>query len=231
MLTRDDSYFWETGRYNLAWNSLMDTYALIKGYSEIDPLILSFLYFTTGVIGNECDRVEESVRYFKQARSLLKKTVAQRRFVGDMKCLAQVNSSLGNSLNNLNRFEESEKCHVRALQIAVNEKNFPIERISRFYANLGSCLLWKGDLDNAEKTLHTALLRYDRSLGCCLYALGNVYLKQGNIDQAFELHLENLQKFAGKLGRHHPYTAESCYKVGSIYAHPDFSGRNLSKAE
>lgn len=115
--------------------------------------------------------------------------------------------------------------------LIVETENPSTKTLGRLYANLGSCLLWKGDLSHAESTLHTSLLKYDRKLGCTLYALGNVYLHQGRIEKGFHLHIETLEIFSRMFGESHPNTADSLYKVGSLYARADNPRRCLAKAE
>lgn len=73
-------------------------------------------------------------------------------------------------------FIEAEASHRGAIDLYLEANDGPQDRLARLHANIGSCLLWKGDLVGAETVLHKALLRYDRKLCCTLYALGNIYL-------------------------------------------------------
>jgi hypothetical protein len=71
------------------------------------------------------------------------------------------------------------------------------ERLGRLYANLGSCLLRKGDLEAAEATLAPgpAPLRPKNFAAHCTRR-ANVDLAQRRIQRAYEVHLEILEIFS-----------------------------------
>lgn len=146
--------------------------------------------------------------------------------------LSRLHSCLGNALTTANRFSEAEICHQSAIMNAPKiDGPQSSTRMGSLYANLGSCLLWQGKYPQAEDLLRKALLRHDRGLECTMYALGNVYLRQGQLKRAFELHRKVLESFSTTLGHSHHTVADSCHKVGSIYALCDFECKDLHQAE
>lgn len=146
--------------------------------------------------------------------------------------ISRLYSCLGNALTAANRFSEAERCHQLAIDSAPNiEGPQSSTRIGSLHANLGSCLLWQGKYAQAEDILRKAVLRHDRGLECAWYALGNVYLRQGRLKHAFETHRKVLESFSTTLGHSHHTVADSCHKVGSIYALCDFEDRDLHQAE
>ena len=146
--------------------------------------------------------------------------------------LSRLHSCLGNALTAASRFSEAEGCHQSALDSACGiEGPQSPTRIGSLHANLGSCLLWQGKYAEAEDILRKALLRHDRGLECAWYALGNVYLRQGQLNHAFETHRKVLESFSTTLGHSHHTVADSCHKVGCIYALHNFKDRDLYQAE
>jgi tetratricopeptide (TPR) repeat protein len=198
----------------------------------MDQRTLSFLLYVEGLVCNDTNRLEQGVQSFSQARDLLEAAMKQEtRTPMDPKNLSHIYSSMGNALTSSNRFVAAEECQRKAISLYLAAGEIVESRLGRLYANLGSCLLWKGDLVAAEAILHKALLQYDRKLCCTLYTLGNVYLAQKCIQRAYEVHLEILEIFSKRLGRSHPVTADSCFKVGCILSREDFPNANLSLAE
>ncbi|OAP56961.1 hypothetical protein AYL99_09073 [Fonsecaea erecta] len=221
----------ETCQVDLAL-AMLDTAKKIMNGRNMDQRTLSFLFYVEGLICNDTNHLEEGVESFGKARDLLEDAMKQEpRVLMDTKNLSHIYSSMGNTLTSYNRFAEAERSHRKAINLYLEANEIVEERLGRLYANLGSCLLWKGDLIAAEATLHKALLHYDRKLCCTLYALGNVYLAQRRIQRAYEVHLETLEIFSKRLGRSHPVTADSCFKVGRILSMEEFPNANLRRAE
>ncbi|RYP50512.1 hypothetical protein DL768_004017 [Monosporascus sp. mg162] len=129
------------------------------------------------------------------------------------------------------RFEEAEIFHRLAVDTALRLSNQTPTRMGTLFTNLGSCLLWKGHLREAEDVLHTALLKHDRILECTLYSLANVYLRQGRVAESLAMHQEVLEKFSKQLGHSHHATADCCVKVGTLLASEDNPERDLAQAE
>jgi len=164
----------ETCQVELAFATL-DTAKTIMNGRNVDQRTLSFLLYVEGLICNDTNRLERGVQSFSQARDLLEAAMKQEtRTPIDPKNLLHIYSAMGNTLTSSNRFVEAEECQRKAISLYLAAGEIVEERLGRLYVNLGSCLLWKGDLVAAEATLHKALLRYDRKLCCTLYALGNV---------------------------------------------------------
>ncbi|KAL9124671.1 MAG: hypothetical protein Q9217_006016 [Psora testacea] len=226
------SYYYETGQYDQAIAAKDKLETVIKSNAiQANPMTLALLYFTYGNMCNECNETKNGIASFRKAIDLLEPENggSSQRKIGQN--LAAIYSSLGNSLNGLERFEESEKCHHKAIELILRINDPPTKSLGRLYSNLGSCLLWKGELNEAESVLLTSLLKYDRKLGCSLYALGNVYLAQGKMGKGLDLHIETLEVFSADFGIFHPNTADSLYKVGSLYARTDNPKHSLAEAE
>lgn len=225
-----DSFHGETYQVELAFSTLNSAKTIMKG-RQVDQRTLSFLLYTEGLICNDTNRLEEALQNFSQAREVLEQAMDQEvRNPMDKKNLSHIYSSMGNALTGASRFVDAKASHHKAVSLYLAAGEIVDERLGRLYANLGSCLLWEGDLAQAESTLHKALLHYDRKLCCTLYALGNVYLAQNRIQRAYETHMEILEIFSKRLGRSHLVTADSCFKVGCILSREDFPNAHLGRA-
>lgn len=208
---------------------------MIQQYGVTDPSILSILSYVHGRLATETSQSCLSVHLFERALCYFRQVFAmdEDHLLDSGKMyLSRLYSCLGNALTAANRFSEAEICHHSALDNAPKiDGPQSSTRIGSLYANLGSCLLWQGKYTQAEDLLRKALLRHDRGLECSLYALGNVYLRQGQLKSAFDLHRKVLESFSTSLGHFHHTVADSCHKVGSIYALCDFECRDLHQAE
>ena len=208
---------------------------MIQQYDITDPSILSRLYYVHGRLATETSQAHLSIRLFGRALDYLRQEFAtdeDQLLDGRKSYLSRLYSCLGNALTAADRFGEAEEYHQSALTTAPNvDESRSSTRIGSLYANLGSCLLWQGKYAEAEDLLRKALVRHDRGLECSLYALGNVYLRQGKLESAFDLHRKVLESFSTTLGHFHHTVADSCHKVGSIYALHDFKYRDMQQAE
>jgi hypothetical protein len=52
-----------------------------------------------------------------------------------------------------------------------------------------------------------------------------------SVQRAYDVHLEILEIYSKRLGRSHPVTADSCFKVGRILSIEEFPNANLRRAE
>ncbi len=229
------SYFFEIGEYRRGFDHIETAESMIQQYGVTDPSILSRLSYVHGRLATETGQSCLSVHLFERALYY-----SRQVFATDEDCLSdsgktylsRLLSCLGNALTAADRFSEAEICHQSALDNAPKAHGSQSStRIGSLYANLGSCLLWQGKYAQAEDLLRKALLRHDRGLECSLYALGNVYLRQGKLKSALDTHRQVLESFSTTLGQFHHAVADSCHKVGSIYALRDFECRDLQQAE
>jgi tetratricopeptide (TPR) repeat protein len=224
------SYFYETAQYNLGFQAVEKAKTLADKTTStgLDPATLSHVYRNHGRLCKEINEPGQAIDSLARALALFEKAIETPASLNESNHLANIHSELGCAYTGAERFNEAEECHKKAISLCKGDP----KDIARLYANLGSCYLWKGDLQQAEAVLHKALLEYDRILECNLYALGNVYLKQKRYKEALEKHQEVLERFSKKLGHDHHVTADSCHKIGSILAIPDFeSGMDLVQAE
>lgn len=229
------SYFFEIGDYQRGFDHVKIAQSFIEQYEVSDPNILSTLSYVHGRLATETNQPYLSVHLFERALFHFRRlsVIDENDLLGSGKMyLSRLYSCLGNALTAANRFSEAEVSHQSALNIApkIGEPQSPT-RIGSLHANLGSCLLWQGKYTQAEDILRKALLRHDRGLECAWYALGNVYLRQGQLKHAFETHRKVLESFSTTLGHSHHTVADSCHKVGCIYALCEFEYRDLHQAE
>ena len=230
-----NSYFFEVGEYQRGFDQVNIAELAIEQYGVTDPDTLSKLFYVHGRLATETSQPHLSVRLFERAlRHFRPPGAVDEVYSSDSGStyLSRLYSCLGNALTAANCFGEAEAYHHKALNNAPKiEGPQSSTRIGSLHANLGSCLLWQGKYAEAEDILRKALLRHDRGLECAMYALGNVYLRQGQLNQAFETHQKVLESFSTTLGPSHHTVADSCHKVGCIYALSDFEHRNLHQAE
>lgn len=224
-------YYFETAQYDLGFEAIKEAEATISTGSSTDPTIHSFLYYTQGRLFHETNQPSQSIRSFSKAKHLLDSAGADFLSSSDNNYMLIICSSLSTALVGAKRYNEAGKCHRDAIKFSEGIGNLSNRRLGTLYANLGSCLLWKGDFTQAEAVLQPALLQYGRNLECNLYALGNVYLAQNRYDKALDLHQEVLELSSSRLSHNHHCTADSCHKVGSIFTLKEFSRQNLGEAE
>ena len=228
------SYFFEVGDYQRGFDNVETARSIINQYGVTDPSILSMLSYVHGRLATETSQPQLSVDLFESALFHFRHVFAvdqDHLLESGRVYLSRLYSCLGNALTATNRFSEAEVCHHSALESAPGiDDPHSSTRLGNLYANLGSCLLWQGKYAQAEDLLRKALLRHDRGLECNWYALGNVYLRQGQLKSAFEIHRKVLESFSTTLGHSHHTVADSCHKIGSIYALCDFECRDLHQA-
>jgi tetratricopeptide (TPR) repeat protein len=229
LLYRYAYWYYETGQYRHGLIAIDEALRAASLSSQMDAKLLSLMHFTKGQIFNECNQPHKSlhsfknaVRYFEPLYTMVDKWPTTY--------MSRLHSQLGNSLTGSGRFDEAQEHHKRAIEIAESSGGFTRRQLGILYANLGSCFLWKGDLDRAQSLLEMACMKYDRMLDCNSYALGNVYLMQGKVEDAIGKHYEALDMFAKGLGVTHHFTADSYHKIGSILALEWYEGKNLVEA-
>ena len=223
------------GDYQTGFDHVQIADSVVEQYNITDPSILSLLSYVHGRLATETCQPGLSLHLFEKALSYFRQWFdmdEDRLLDSGRTYLSRLYSCLGNALTAANRFSEAEVCHQSALHSAPKiDGPQSSMRIGNLYTNLGSCLLWQGKYTEAEELLRKALLRHDRGLECNWYALGNVYLRQGQLKNAFEIHRKVLESFSTTLGHSHHTVADSCHKVGCIYALCDFEERDLYQAE
>ncbi len=229
------SYFFEIGEYRRGFDHVEIAKSIIEQYSVTDPQVLSTLSYVHGRLATETSQPRLSVHLFEDAMFYFRQlfyTDEDHLLDSGRTYLSRLYSCLGNALTATNCFSEAEVCHQSALDnLSKIEGPQSSTLIGSLYANLGSCLLWQGKYAQAEDLLRKALIRHDRGLECSWYALGNVYLRKGLLKKGFEYHRKVLESFSTTLGHSHHTVADSCHKVGSIYALDNFECKDLQKAE
>ncbi|KAI1422503.1 hypothetical protein F5Y12DRAFT_762389 [Xylaria sp. FL1777] len=231
LLCRYGSFFYETGQYHFGFDSIQLAIRTANLANDINPRTLAYGYYILAYLNLESNKPDLSEGSLRSALELLpvinKDTTLE---AGDTLFVIALNSLLGNSLTGQGKFQDAEAALKLAIDLSLAGGAETSTKLGTLYANLGSCLLWKGDIEGAEAVLHTALLKHQRSLNCNLYALGNVYLHQGRIEEAYKVHVEVLENFSRDFGHTHHATADSCHKVGSILAMEKFGKRDLGES-
>lgn len=199
----------------------------------MDTRAVAYAHYIHAYLNLEANEPSKSATSLENARSTMGNILSGQMeiTVSDRLFQIAIDSLLGNAFTATGDFEKSERLQRKAIALAEAGGPATSGRLGTLYANLGSCLLWRGDLDAAEGVLRTSLMQHQRNLKCNLYALGNVYLRQGRYEEGYKTHLDVLEGFASTCGPLHHATADSCHKIGTILAMDEFSGKDLSEAE
>lgn len=176
---------------------------------------MSFLHSR---ICQEQNKVAEAVNAIEKCKLSLDTAAKTEPALLQSGFYLRVLSNLGISYTGAERFTEAEDIHQQAIDRCVEYGLEEECSLGNIMQNLGSCLLWKGDLERAEDILRKALLMPNRNSEGNLYTLGNLLLKTRRPDEALKLHKEVLDVYLADLGSFHPCTADSYHKVGSILA-------------
>lgn len=209
--------------------------SLAEAHKEVDKMTFSKLYYYHGRCCQESNRTDDAIRDFERALSLVSNDVENLDALSHTTYLPILYENLGISSTGAGRYEGAERYLKKAIEMG-KEPNSPVRCVmGDFLQCLGACYLWKGDLKSAENLLSRAILDRcgpnNENRGGALYSLGNVYLRQGRFDLALEMHQEVLRLYREDLGDDHHWVADSCHKVGSIYAIAEFKKLDLQKAE
>lgn len=195
--------------------------------------MLSFIHFTHGEILNECNQPAKSLEQFERAIELFDSAETCPEASGAEFVLmyrSRAYSQFGNSLNGAGRFKESEHYHMEAIRLAHEIDTLSSIQKGYLHTNLGSCYLWAGEIDKAERLLRYVLHSYCANLDCTLYALANVSLRQGKFHEALVMHERACQLFRIALGDSHHFVADSLHKIGCIMSISEYANRDLDKS-
>ncbi|KAI1385930.1 uncharacterized protein F4822DRAFT_445757 [Hypoxylon trugodes] len=232
LLCRFGSFFYETGQYHLGFENIQLSIQIATNASNIDPRTLAYAHYIYGYLNLESNKPSISEKSLSDALGLLGDALGNNQLeIRDRLFLIAIRSLLGNSLTGQGKFCEAEETLKLAIELSEAGGEETSGSLGTLYSNLGSCLLWKGDLESAEAVLHRSLLKHRRGLNCNLYALGNVYLRLHRLEEAYQMHIEALESFSRDFGHRHHATADACHKVGSILALDEFPKKDMVESE
>jgi tetratricopeptide (TPR) repeat protein len=189
------------------------------------------MYFAQCRLCNEVCRAYDGYEAISKSRLHLEEAAKQKPELLNTTLYVRILCNLGITLTALERYDEAEIFHKQAIEHC---KRLGMEEecsMGNLLQNLGSCYLWSGQLQKAEKVLNEALHQSNANKEGAMYTFGNLHLRLKRYDKAFELHSEVLEVYLKAIGVNHPTTADSWHKVGTIFAMAEFSGYNLEKAE
>ncbi len=209
--------------------------ALGKVYKGCDKIIYSKLYYYHGRAAQESNQIEDAVQDFEIALDLVSTNVQHLDKLRDSTYLPILYENISMSSSGAGLYDNAVKYLGKAIEMG-KDPNSPVSCVmGDFLQCLGACHLWKGDLTRAEQLLSKAILNQcganNENRGGALYSLGNVYLRQGRFTEAMERHQETLRLYRQDLGDEHHWVADTCYKVGSIYAIAEYEKHDLEQAE
>lgn len=146
---------------------------------------------------------------------------------GDEDVLSQnAANDWGICLMNQYRFDEADRllqgCLERYKLWGTIEEN-PFE-YSKFYGNYTVVLLWEGKFQEAIESCHTCLRLTERFGGGKrsqyyrrLFFLGCIYLQAGDLQKAYDTHVDALTQRIVLQGPYHENTLMSLYAVGAMF--------------
>jgi tetratricopeptide (TPR) repeat protein len=234
LIDKYSRYYHETGQYGACEAWLEKAKGLAARTSQVDDAVLSKLHYYHGRLFLETNHPEKAVQSLEEATGPYENVNRESRSYDDT-YLTILYENVGMSYTGANRFDDAKKYLNKAIEMAKKPGAASQSVIGDFMQCIGACHLWSGDLGEAEDILCRALLERcgenNENRGGAMYTLGNVYLRQGKYLDALQLHQEVLEIYTRDLGNMHHWVADSCHKVGSILAIPDFKQHNLIEAE
>ncbi|KAG9498193.1 hypothetical protein J7337_011088 [Fusarium musae] len=196
-----------------------DTFALarkvISKASTPDELFLSDCYRMEGRMFNESGQATSGAESNRQARHYALLAI-QKGYIGhDDQRMPRILTGLGNSLSQLNMFDEALDYQLEAKRLCGDVPPDQSDAITIIQLNLGFLLYRRGDLETAEKILRATLDANPRTPPA-MYALGNTLLARGLVEEAIAAHLNGLEIYIEMFGDEHALVGRCVYKVGEI---------------
>jgi eukaryotic-like serine/threonine-protein kinase len=168
-----------------------------------------------GVVGDRLARHEEGLRWGELARAVLD------RLGLEPLSHASVDTSLGNVLFRMGRYEEAREHYERAIAIRVDAKGEDDPILAGMHVNLGGVLYRQRHHDEAiaafqrAQELATSRMGAEHPLvGTVLVSLGLVYNAREDYDQAQLHHERGISIFRATMGKDHPFLATAISNLG-----------------
>ncbi|KAF1963705.1 hypothetical protein CC80DRAFT_588059 [Byssothecium circinans] len=180
-----------------------------------DPLILSDGYRMEGRMFNESGQAIQGVESGKQARHYADLAITEGLIKEEDQRLPRILTGLGNSLSQLERFDEALAAQLEAKNLIGDASVEESDAITIMQLNLGFLMYRSGDLDGAEAILRATLEASPRTAPA-MYALGNTLLAKGEIEEALAIHVRGLEIYIDMFGDQHALVSRTAYKIGEI---------------
>jgi tetratricopeptide (TPR) repeat protein len=231
LMTKILNYGFETAQANLGDQAFQYIQELVREISQPDQEILALVYFTHGRLCCETSRQQQAIQEVVQSYNHIKNAAAGNPELFKTTLYVRILSNLGITHTAVERFDEAEKYHLRAIEHCKLLKMQKDCSMGNLLQNLANCYLWGGRMQEAKLTLDDARTYPNTAPEAVNYTLGNWMLKSKRYDEAAQLHKEVLKHYAKELGQNHPVTADSWHKMGSIFALQDYSNHDVQESE
>jgi tetratricopeptide (TPR) repeat protein len=213
MLTRN-SYLFERNRYSLGLATISSARRIAESAQEVDEILLSDLYRLEGRLCNEANLPRKGHNSFERAKAYAEKAIELGNLDAADTRIVRTLTGWGNCLNQLEQFDRALTLQLEALRACEEDScGRHGDAIVIVKLNIGWLYLRRCDMASAERMLQETL-KMDRTLEPALYALGNLYIQQDDLDRGLYLHSEALRLYAARFGEHHHCVADSLFKVG-----------------
>ncbi|KAL4860970.1 hypothetical protein BDV12DRAFT_204504 [Aspergillus spectabilis] len=225
------NYGYQTGQYNLGEAAFRKAQNLIKHIPNPDHSLLSVMYFHYTRMTTEDGQLREALSSIQLSRFHAEQAAKHNPSTRKTPLYLRIISNQGVAHTAVEKFVESERFHLEAIATCVEHGLEELCSLGNLTQNLGSCYLWMGDLERAQRTLELALTQPNRNREGAMYTMGNLLLRLKRYEEGLELHKEVLQIYMDTLGPEHLITADSWYKLGCIFSIDDFEGMDRTEAE
>ncbi|SRR5579875_416343 len=196
----------KSGDYHAATRNLQEAFQEVEDAGiRLDSDELRQLYHLAGKIYTNTQRYEEAEQAFKKALELNNKGLEDANRWSDCRHLAEVYRLQG-------KYGQSRSLHEKCL--GELQKSGDAIALAKTFRSLGLVHLESGNLDEAERSIESALALFERELGArsfwfarCLITLARIRFAQGRREECKKLLGDSLQIIEPLVGPHHPLRA------------------------
>jgi tetratricopeptide (TPR) repeat protein len=210
----------ERNRYNIGLEIIDSARGTAEAAEPPDYKLLSDLHRLEGRLCNEANLPQRGFDAFKNAFRLANLAIDVGQLESnDTRCVRTL-TGWGNCLNQLGCFDQALDLQLQAFQACATEPGKHGDAQSIVLLNLGYVYFRRGDLAKAENAFRQAKT-LDEKLQPVLYALANLAILRGDIQDGLRLHLKALELYMDQFGEQHQCVADSLFKVGESYLKMD----------
>ncbi len=210
LITRCGWYLYERGLHSKSI-SILELAEKICLREHTDSLLLADVY--TGLACN-CKNLNRLVAAEAYASRIIQ--IRGRHLPEGHLQIANGWNDYGIVINCSDKMEEAVIAHSQAIAIKEANEDCPQALLAQSYSNLGRVLTRLGKLEEAGSLIERAIGMSAKRSYIYVYALGNVRLAQGDLNDAVNLHVQALRVRKEVLGQDAHYTGLSCHKVGVL---------------
>lgn len=204
---------------------------LSKKIAKPDHEILSLMYLLFSRLCGEMSRSLEGLNASIEAEKHIMIAAEIKPNLLKTGQYLRILTNLGIMYTDLEKWEEALKWHNMAVDTCIQLGMQKECSLGNLRQNLAGTYLWKGELEKAEETVRQSLTEPNTSPMGATFTLGNVLWKQNRLDEAVIVHKQTLHDYSESLGANHPVTADSWFKLGSLFMIPQYSGYDLEESE